>query len=89
LADDPYQLNNVAGQPDHLNAQKEMSEGLAQWMATSGDLRATDPETIYWDTVTYTPTYDYDNFDLESNIAAYKRLVQRPFSRFDTVSCNN
>ena len=87
LADDPYQLNNVANQPEHANVQKEMSENLAHWMASTGDLRATNPETIYWDTVTYTPNYDYDNFDLQANITAYKMLEQRPFSRFDTVAC--
>jgi len=87
LAEDPYQLNNVAGEATYGSVLEELKDRLELWMATSGDLRATDPKTIYWDTVVYTPTYDFDNYDLEAKIAEYQMLRQSTYSRFDTVGC--
>ena len=41
-------------------------------MAASEDIRATEPQSIYWDTVEYTPNYQFKNFDLAEEIDAYR-----------------
>lgn len=68
---DPYQLHNLANDPAQTATLETLRRQLQEWMERTGDLRATDPTTIYWDTVLYTPDYQHQNFDLEAEVAGY------------------
>lgn len=87
VLEDPFQLHNLAGQPAYHKIQTELNSRLQQWMTDSADPRATDPETIYWDTVEYTPHYQFENFDLEQAIDNYQMLRYHGYANFDTLSC--
>lgn len=71
---DPFQLNNLATDPAYAKTLSQMQHTLHNWMQTTGDLRASEPETTYWDTVRYTPNYQSRDFDLEEKINAYEMV---------------
>lgn len=52
LATDPYQLTNVAGQPQYAEAQRTLRADLDRWMAETGDPR-TRPDDDRWDHYRY------------------------------------
>ena len=52
LAADPQQINNVAGQPRHADAQKQLRAKLDQWMRETADPRAVSDEDP-WDRYPY------------------------------------
>ena len=85
LADDPYNLKNEVRNTKYEKKLKELRAKLQDWMEKTNDLRATEPRTIYWDTVLYTPDYDFDNFDLDKKIKEYQMtsevegIIQRSF----------
>ena len=56
-------------------------------MKESGDLRISEPQTVYWDTVEYTPNYQFQDFDLEQEIAAYQRLEPSGYGRYKELPC--
>ncbi len=72
VRDDPYQLQNLASDASHQNTLIQMRNQLQQWMEDTGDLRATDPTSPYWDTVKYVPTYQFQNVDVTAEIGAYR-----------------
>lgn len=72
VKDDPFQLHNLADDPAHSEKLTQLSNALDEWMAASGDIRATEPQSIYWDTVEYTPNYQFKNFDLAEEVEAYR-----------------
>ncbi len=76
LADDPYNLRNEARNTKYEGRLKELRTILQDWMEKTGDLRSKEPQTIYWDTVLYTPKYDFDNFDLDKKIKEYQMAVR-------------
>lgn len=72
VTDDPYQLHNLAEDPAYAETKAQMRTRLEEWMTASGDIRATEPQSIYWDTVLYTPNYQFENFDLAEKISDYR-----------------
>lgn len=72
VVEDPYQLNNLAADPAYTDTLAALRTTLQNWMASTADLRASEPQTIYWDTVLYTPNYQFQNFDLPAEIEKYR-----------------
>ena len=62
-------------------------ESLESWMVSTGDLRYSEPQTIYWDTVTYTPEYQHAAYDLDLEIAAYQMQKRMPNGRMVKQDC--
>ncbi|WP_413994248.1 sulfatase [Maribacter sp. 2307ULW6-5] len=88
LANDPYNINNELANPEHAMVLSRLRKDLEAWMSATGDLRATDPKTDYWDKVLYTPDYDTENFDLEAKTKAYR--MQLPHrGTFREMPCND
>lgn len=83
---DPFQLHNLAAENTHQEILKQYRSTLANFMQRTDDLRAKEPQTIYWDTVRYTPTYQHNSFDLEQGITDYFMLGQETW-RKDTMRC--
>ena len=86
LPDDPHQMINVIDEAEHATAVTKLRDELQKWMRNTGDLRVQEPQTTYWDTVRYTPTYQHMNFQLEDEIARY-RMVRRGQFSVDSLSC--
>ena len=86
LADDPYNLKNEVRNTKYKKELGELRSELKMWMEQTNDLRATEPRTIYWDTVLYTPDYNFSNYDLDKKIKAYQMAI-RDGGRFKEVPC--
>jgi len=86
LANDPYNLKNEAQNAKYEKVLRNLRNELKDWMKETGDLRATDPRTIYWDTVLYTPHYNYSNFDLDKKVNEYQMAI-RDGGKFKKVEC--
>lgn len=69
---DPYQLNNLAGDEAFESVKRTMAKKLQSWMEETGDLRASEPRSLYWDEVRYTPNYQFNNYDFEQRINDYR-----------------
>ncbi len=52
LGKDPYEMNNVAGQPAYATIQKQLRAQLDQWMKDTADPRAVNDDD-HWDTYPY------------------------------------
>jgi N-sulfoglucosamine sulfohydrolase len=52
LRADPGQTNNLAGQTNYAEAQKQLRDALDRWMAETGDPRV-KPEDERWDKFPY------------------------------------
>lgn len=76
---DPYQLVNLANDPALAEVKGQMKQKLQQWMEETGDRRATDPRSVYWDQVRYTPDYQFENYDFKKGILDYK--IMPPFGK--------
>lgn len=72
VQEDPFQLNNLADDPAHADKLDQMQDILQDWMSQTGDLRASEPQTTYWDTVLYTPEYQFSDFNLDTVINQYQ-----------------
>lgn len=77
---DPYQLNNLANNQTYETVKEKMRKKLQTWMDETGDLRASDPRSLYWDQVRYTPDYQMKNFDFEQRIEEYR--IKPPFGKY-------
>jgi arylsulfatase A-like enzyme len=88
VREDPFNLNNLATNPAYAQVLTELSTSLNNWMSNTDDLRAIEPHTNYWDTVRYTPNYQHQNYNLQEEIQAYKRLQPKPWGNFIEVPCN-
>jgi N-sulfoglucosamine sulfohydrolase len=53
LRNDPDQVNNVAGKPQFAKAKAELAARVEGWMKSTGDPRAANPHTDYWDRAPY------------------------------------
>ncbi len=89
LAEDPYNLNNVADDSAYRDVLETLRSELEAFMKETGDLRTTEPQTIYWDTVEYTPTYDFGNYDLQEKIESYRMMQPLRYGRFEEVACQD
>lgn len=87
LADDPYNLKNEIDNPKYKKELADLRKNLAEWMIEKNDLRATAPQTTYWDTVLYTPDYKFFNYDLNKKISNYKMAI-REGGRFKKIPCD-
>lgn len=87
LPEDPYQLRNLAQDPGHQAALEDMRSRLEVWMRQTSDRRLEDPNAIYWDTVLYTPSYQFGDFDLEERLQDYEMLRSRGANRFSRTKC--
>ena len=86
LANDPYNINNVATSKKYERLKDSLLTELTNWMNATGDLRATQPKTTYWDEVLYTPNYQRQNFDLDEEINNYSMLLNNG-SAFKKSGC--
>ncbi|MBT8184196.1 MAG: sulfatase [Eudoraea sp.] len=77
IATDPYNLVNEAANPKFTYILARMRKELNAWMKETNDLRLKDPKTKYWDEILYTPSYQFENFDLEGEISKYKMLLPK------------
>ncbi|MBT8298192.1 MAG: sulfatase, partial [Maribacter sp.] len=68
LSKDPFNLHNEIRNPSYTEMIKTLRKDLSHWMESTDDLRATEPNTDYWDKVLYTPDYQFDSFDLKEKI---------------------
>ncbi|MEM9888059.1 MAG: sulfatase [Bacteroidota bacterium] len=86
VKNDPFQLQNLADDKRYDKNMKDLRARLASWMKIHEDLRATSPQTTYWDTVRYTPKYQFYDYDLRQSIEDYNLLV-RQAGRLDSLKC--
>lgn len=77
---DPFQLNNLANDKSFEMVKMSMREKLQQWMENTGDLRASDPRSLYWDNVRYTPDYQFQDYDFLEKINDYR--IVPPFGKY-------
>ncbi|MDH3648467.1 MAG: sulfatase [Saprospiraceae bacterium] len=87
LADDPGNIKNQIRNKEYAQVLEELRQELVDWMQATDDLRSHDPNTIYWDTVEYTPTYQFFDFDLTNKLAEYQ-MERREGNRFMPISCS-
>jgi arylsulfatase A-like enzyme len=87
LSEDPHQLHNVAGQDEYAAAQDRLSDELSEWMERTGDPRATDPQTLFWDRARYTPTYGKRDFDLREYIDEYRYARSVNHTHYELTPC--
>ncbi len=83
---DPYNINNLANDPEYAQTKESLKRKLHTWMNATGDLRAKDPKTTYWDEVLYTPDYQMKNYDLQKEIESYNYLKPKG-ARFIESDC--
>ncbi len=89
VKEDPYQLHNLADNESYGETLLQLRNTVQNWMAETGDLRHENPKSIYWDTVTYVPVYQFDNFDLAEKIQSYEIVSPYPITENKTkrVDC--
>jgi len=80
VKEDPYQLHNLADDQSYRDTLVQLQNTLQKWMAETGDRRHANPKSIYWDTVTYTPNYQFCNFDLMERISDYEIVSLYPIT---------
>ena len=56
LKEDPDQVKNVAAEPHYAKVKSELAARVQTWMKESGDPRATNPHTDFWDRAPYSGT---------------------------------
>jgi len=76
VKNDPFQLHNLAANSKYAAIKTEMRSKLTAWMEATGDRRANDPRSVYWDNLRYTPDYQHENFDYKKGINEY--LIDPP-----------
>lgn len=86
VKDDPFQLHNLVAESSKQEILADYRKILADFMQRTNDLRATAPQTIYWDTVRYTPTYQRFDVDIQKGITDYF-MLERNGWQMDTVRC--
>lgn len=88
VKNDPYQLKNLAADLAFSAIKSQMKTDLVKWMDETGDLRATDPRSTYWDEVRYTPAYQMQDSDISMRINKYR--IKPPFGKFakEGIPCN-
>ncbi|MEM6806266.1 MAG: sulfatase-like hydrolase/transferase, partial [Bacteroidota bacterium] len=84
---DPFQLQNLANDASYADVKAELSHRLQTWMEKSGDIRAIEAQSTYYDTVEYTIEYQFQNYDLSEKIAQYKMQRMDEHMRFREEGC--
>jgi arylsulfatase A-like enzyme len=87
LSKDRYNLNNLVENPEYIRVLNDLRADLDNWMEATGDPRFNNPNTIYWDTVEYTPNYQFKDFDLADELAEYRMAKPIGYGRFEEVPC--
>lgn len=87
VGDDPHQLRNLANDPAYAGQLAEYRSRLRGFMAETGDPRASDPRTAFWDEAEYTPAYRLRTYDREAYIAAYEWAELAGHTNFDRRAC--
>jgi arylsulfatase A-like enzyme len=87
LSKDPHQVNNVADDPAYAEARKQLAGELADFMDRSGDPRASDPQTLFWDQARYIATYGKREYDLEEYIEDYRYARVKNHTQFELEPC--
>ena len=87
LQKDPHQLRNLSTDGAYEAVLREYRSKLSAWMETHTDLRAVDPQTMYWDTVRYTPDYQHQNFSLEGELESAIYLKSAGAGQFKEFPC--
>jgi N-sulfoglucosamine sulfohydrolase len=82
---DPYQINNLAADPEFAGIKKELRKRLDEWMLETGDKRAVEPRSTYWDSVRYTPSYQMKDADYMEYIRDYR--IRPPFTAPNGIPC--
>jgi len=49
-------------------------------MEETGYLRVSDPRSLYWDEVRFTPDYQFEDYDYEQRIKDYR--IKPPFGKY-------
>src|SRR5690606_33915059 len=65
---DPYQLNNLAGDPAFSETKNKLRAQLLTWMEETNDPRFENPRSTYWDQLRYTPNYQMEDINWEKKI---------------------
>ncbi|WP_198440126.1 sulfatase family protein [Pareuzebyella sediminis] len=86
LASDPYNLRNEIENKNYGKEIASLRKELQEWMSATDDLRAKAPHTVYWDTVLYTPDYQFNDYDLNQKIKEYDMLVRKG-GLFEGANC--
>ena len=81
LRRDPHQIQNVAGQPEHREAQKRLRADLDRWLKETGDPRVTKDDDR-WDRFPYWTTSEVDPRGWR-RILQFRRLRVRHDKRAD------
>lgn len=77
---DPYQLNNLAEDKAFTTVKSNLSKKLQNWMEDTGDLRASEPRSLYWDEVRFTPDYQFKDYDFKQRIEDYR--IKPPVGKY-------
>lgn len=86
IEEDHGNMINVIKDERHAKALSDLKEKLDAWMIATHDPRAEEPNTIYWDTVEYTPNYQRYNFDLNEQLENYQMEISDR-GRYVSKSC--
>ena len=84
---DPHQIRNLAGQAAYASVEDRLAGRLSRFMEESNDPRASNPQSRFWDTVRYTPTYGKHTYDLRAYLDGYRYARSRAHTQFDLVPC--
>ncbi|WP_420458831.1 sulfatase [Neolewinella sp.] len=87
LRRDPYQLTNVADQTAYAGDRERLASQVDRWMEATGDPRATEARTLFWDQTRYTPDYGVRGYDVEEYIEGYKYARSVQHTQFELVGC--
>ena len=83
---DPFNLHNEIDNSFYEDTIEDLRKELQQWMKETGDLRIQKPQTNYWDTVEYTPNYQFYDFDLNKELKEY-RMEIKTGNQFSKIPC--
>lgn len=87
VRNDPYQLNNLADDPGYQDEKTELRRRLEEWMKDTGDRRAENPRSAYWDELRYTPDYQMNDVDFRTRISEYRILPPTGPGSRDGIPC--
>ncbi|CAH1000649.1 Ulvan-active sulfatase [Neolewinella maritima] len=87
LRRDPEQVTNVVQSATYASARRQLAASVDRWMERTGDPRAAEPRTLFWDRVRYTPDYGRRTFDRDAYIAAYRYAASTDHTHFTLRAC--
>ncbi|WP_216650062.1 sulfatase [Lewinella sp. W8] len=87
LSTDPQQLRNVATLPGYADQLGILRERLNGRLTETGDPRTETPQTPFWDTARYPPTYGPATFDADAYLRDYRYGVLRGPTSFTYAGC--